>query len=340
MGVVGCPNVERNFDGRIYLRRVSKQKKVAKASRNRRFAVDVQVNEELTNGDWRRMIVDTNITAREALDLIIDVYDLDAFVAERLIFYYTTHTGAGNNKQFVDIRDEQRLDTLGMFTDENGNHGNDVTLETLTLCVKLRKGDEVEEDCSCDSDFMLQWMPKVGQAMRDTYHWIPITEKLYLVMDNAGGHGTSDAKDIYVNAMKEYNVEIIWQVPRSPETNMLDLGVWMSIQSAVTRVHHNRRSHVDALATSIEDAWTGYLSEKAFHNVHRRLKVVLQSIVKDEGGNELVEEHRGKLFRDATIIDLTSVDDEEDINLETNLHDNDHEELEDDLLDVDSDIGM
>ena len=86
MGVVGCPNVERNFDGRIYLRRVSKQKKVAKASRNRRFAVDVQVNEELTNGDWRRMIVDTNITAREALDLIIDVYDLDAFVAERLIF--------------------------------------------------------------------------------------------------------------------------------------------------------------------------------------------------------------------------------------------------------------
>ena len=80
--------------------------------------------------------------------------------------------------------------------------------------------------------------------------------------------------------------------------------------------------------------------KKSFENVHCRLKVVLQSIVNDEGGNKLVEEHRGKLFRDATIIDLTSIDDEEDINLETNLHDNDHEELEDDLLDVDSDIGM
>ena len=91
--------------------------------------------------------------------------------------------------------------------------------------------------------------------------------------------------------------DFAWQVPRSPETNMMDLGVWMSIQAAVTRVHHNRRCHVDASATSIEDAWTGCLSEKAFKNVHRRMKIFLQSVVKDEGGSKSVEEHQGKLFK-------------------------------------------
>ena len=38
---------------------------------------------------------------------------------------------------------------------------------------------------------------------------------------------------------------------------------------------------------------------------HRRLRVVLSCIVDDKGGNSLVEAKRGKLFRDATIIDLT-----------------------------------
>ena len=59
--------------------------------------------------------------------------------------------------------------------------------------------------------------------------------------------------------------------------------------------------HHDTLAKSVDDAWDTYLNEGAFENVHGWLKLVLQSIVKDEGGNRLVEEHRGKLFSDATI---------------------------------------
>ncbi|KAG7375038.1 hypothetical protein IV203_014133 [Nitzschia inconspicua] len=54
----------------------------------------------------------------------------------------------------------------------------------------------------------------------------------------------------------------------SPETNMLDLGIWMNIQAVVTRVHHRRGSHPDALARSVEDTWNNYLSSSAFQNVH------------------------------------------------------------------------
>jgi hypothetical protein len=68
--------------------------------------------------------------------------------------------------------------------------------------------------------------------------------------------------------------------------------------------------HHDALAKSVEEAWDGYLSQNAFPNVYNRLRVVLACIVDDNGGNRLVESKRGKLFRDATIIDLTDEDDQ------------------------------
>jgi hypothetical protein len=87
---------------------------------------------------------------------------------------------------------------------------------------------------------------------------------------------------------------------------MLDLGVWMSLQSAGRRCHH------DALAKSVEDAWNGYMSQEAFHNGHKRLRFVLACIVEDDGGNRLVEPKRGKLFRDASIFYLTDEEDQND----------------------------
>ena len=75
--------------------------------------------------------------------------------------------------------------------------------------------------------------------MRETFHWaVPVGELLSLMMDNASKHGTSDAKTQYADALKECNIEIIWQILHSPETNMLDPGVWMSVQMTVMETHH------------------------------------------------------------------------------------------------------
>ena len=99
-------------------------------------------------------------------------------------------------------------------------------------------GDEVEVDCSCDSEYMLHAIDQVGKAIQNAYHWIAMETKCYLVMDNAGGHGTNDAIQQYTNNLrKNYNIAIIWQVPRSPYTNVLDLGIWMSLQARVEREH-------------------------------------------------------------------------------------------------------
>ncbi len=56
--------------------------------------------------------------------------------------------------------------------------------------------------------------------------WVPWTELIYQVMDNAGGHGTQEAIEEYTRrALVEFNVVIIWQSVCSPEANALDLDI-------------------------------------------------------------------------------------------------------------------
>lgn len=311
MGVVACPQLEKGFDGRVLLERVSRQKQLSRSSRNTRFSVDVHCNEEIKTGKWKRFI-EPGQTVEMVLDTVQTIYDLDEFVCDRLVLGFDTYSATNGKKRWKELSATAVLEHIGMRTNEEGNQVA-VTIDDLMLMVQLRPGDIVDEDCSCDSSFMLEKVPTIGAALRAAFHWVPRHEKIYLCMDNAGGHGTKEAIDEYTGILwNDFGVEIIWQVPRSPETNMLDLGVWMSIQTAVTRVHHGRRCQHYALAKSVEEAWSDYLSPASFQNVHRRLGVVLTCIVDDEGGNSLVESKRGKLFRDAILEDTAESEDNQD----------------------------
>ena len=53
LGVVAAPRTEHLFDGRILLERVSRRKTLLRSSRNKRFSVDVHVNEEVGAGRWK-----------------------------------------------------------------------------------------------------------------------------------------------------------------------------------------------------------------------------------------------------------------------------------------------
>ncbi len=292
LGVVACPQEQHKFDGRIMLERVSRQRKLTQSSRNQNFSDDVLVNEAIKKGEWRDELFVYGMTFGELKERLVERYALDNYVVERLEALYLKWTARGI-KKCKPIGDSEELS--GTTRDENGLE-RPLSIQDIQLFVKMVKGDVVEEDVSCDSRFMLDIVPRVAEEMRKKFHWIPEEQKLYLVMDNAGGHGTAEAIQEYVNVLRTRNIEVIWQIPRSPETNMLDLGVWMSIQSAVCKAHFMKRCNGEALARSVMDAWETYLSVQAFKNVHGRLKVVLVCIRDAEGGNELVETKRGKLF--------------------------------------------
>lgn len=81
LGVVACPNPEHDFDGRVFLKRVSNREPAQRTSQNKKFSVDIDVNKEIKNGGWVECVND-NMTVAEALENIYTNYDLDEFVSE------------------------------------------------------------------------------------------------------------------------------------------------------------------------------------------------------------------------------------------------------------------
>ena len=170
--------------------------------------------------------------------------------------------------------------------------------------------------------------------MREKFHWLKKDEVAYLVMDQAGGHGSNDAIDEYRRTLKEkYNVEIILQVPRSPYTNVLDLGVWCALQSIVEKQHRGKRCQASALVETVADVWRTTEISRILTNVFDRMKKVLVLIVEAEGKNDLVETKRGKRFRSLDRWHLpplesaaAAIDDEADA---AHIDDDEEEEVED-----------
>jgi hypothetical protein len=151
----------------------------------------------------------------------------------------------------------------------------------------------VERDCSCDSNCMLQKMNLIRAEIPCHTPWIPRDRSINLILDSAGGHGTRAAKEQYTRKLLEnHNIIIKWQPPRSPELNVLDLGLWMSLQSAVEKKQRDQRRTQDALALSVQEAWRD-LPVASINKVFSRIPVVCQLIVVEGGDNLRVEDQRG-----------------------------------------------
>ena len=180
-----------------------------------------------------------------------------------------------------------------------------LTIDDLKLYVCVPRGTNFQEDTTCDSEFMLDLTRPIGKAIRDKFHWLPMATPISLFMDNAGGHGTEEAKTEYIRILKEdFNIIIEWQVPNSPELNLLDLGVWCAIQHVVEQLHRLRVMSCDSLAKSVVEAWEKINSEK-LTNVAARWIKVLHLIIKGAGTNDLVETERGKKFNPLTPTEYT-----------------------------------
>lgn len=292
-------------NGKIFLRRVSKMKKAKKTSYSQKLHTLGEVNDLLKGGAWKELYVD-GMTVGELLDVIVNFYDINDEVADRLCFRYETI--ARKNKKTCDLSYEEedtKLEDLQMREMQGTTvTGRELTIQDLDLFVRTKKGDEVEVDCSCDSTFMLSVMRDVGVSVCNYFFWIPRNKNgrllltVYLIIDNAGGHGTNEAIQEYRSMLKEeFNIVLLAQVPRSPETNLLDLGVWRSMQSYVETLSYRRLQSVEAIAEATEKAWDEFPAEK-IEKVYKRWLLVLKLILKDKGGNRYVETHRGKLTSD------------------------------------------
>ena len=208
---------------------------------------------------------------------LAEQYLLEPGVSGRLVIRSYTGTGKKKKKKYI-YKDGDAIPTQDALT-----------LEGYTLMVRSKKGDEREIDTTCDSKFMEMVMPEVGRAIREQYHWVPLSTPIFLYLDNAGGHDTKEAIDKNIKTLKDdFNVILVHQRPRSPATNMLDLGVWMALQNVVEKLHFRKRMEAKALCNTVEEAWRQLDSIK-LQNVYNHWKMVLDLIIKDNGGDRLIK---------------------------------------------------
>lgn len=83
--------------------------------------------------------------------------------------------------------------------------------------------------------------------------------------------------------------KIVNQMAPSSKRNMLYLGVWLSLRSAVEKAHQMKIYNSEAFAHSVIEAWDKLLNESVFVRGCDRLKEFLVLIGTANGGNEMVE---------------------------------------------------
>ena len=150
----------------------------------------------------------------EVAKIIGSTYGLNDVIISRLVFTYETYVGQNGNTNtktvYIEEQDDLFIGNRSRRNDPNIAAPIPITIDDLTMKVRVRIGDLIESDDTCDSEFMDAAMNRVAEAIRAAYEWVWPTEPIYLVMDNAGGHGTNEAVKKYKDRLKyRYNIIII-----------------------------------------------------------------------------------------------------------------------------------
>ena len=82
LAVVGRPLPHRNFNGKIYMERVSKEKFVATKTAQSNFLFDAVINSEIKNGAWKDLISINNTEISTLRDIVTNAYNLDGYVSD------------------------------------------------------------------------------------------------------------------------------------------------------------------------------------------------------------------------------------------------------------------
>jgi hypothetical protein len=294
-GIVSKPYPEHNFDGHIMIKRVSEKHVTKKTSYNTGYDDSYHINSLLRDGEWMfTCTIDDNTSIQEVLSEIHCIYGLEDSIIEKLCFSYYSHNSNGKKEVKRILSDDSNSLLIGnrYLTDENGSRRL-LTISDLQLHVRIPSNTEIQRDTTCDSKFMLETVHDVGTSIRASMHWIHPDEPITLFMDNAGGHGTNLAKEEYVRILsKKYKILVEWQIPNSPDTNILDLGFWATHQAIVERMHRLKRMDADSLARTVIDAFR-LVDRDKISRIYDRWEYVLELIVQGEGTNDLVESNRG-----------------------------------------------
>jgi transposase len=142
-------------------------------------------------------------------------------------------------------------------------------------------------DVNMDGDLFMKIVTEnVIPDIRKKLKW---AKEVIVQIDSAGGHRVKESLDALnvVGARGKLPIRFITQPTRSPDTNVLDLGIWRSMQSRVVEVKYSSESDkkmAHRIVDAVEVMWREY-DPVILNNIFITLPAILEEIYKNEGGN-------------------------------------------------------
>ena len=85
IGVIAEPDENQQFDGKILIERVSKERELTRTTYRNNFHHDRHINDALKSGEWKELYPDDpTILTSEFIRLIADSYDLEEEMEDKL----------------------------------------------------------------------------------------------------------------------------------------------------------------------------------------------------------------------------------------------------------------
>ena len=159
----------------------------------------------------------------------MEQFELDDDVRSLLMFHYATNAGEGEDTCKTNLREIENMEGQRTIMPVDGMMVRALTLDDFNLFVEI-SADQVVVEVSCASVFMKAIMGDIIAAFQEKMHWVPAEKEIYLMMDKEA------IREYKAQQKEKHNVVVHSQCSRSPETNALDLSIWMCLQTQTKKL--------------------------------------------------------------------------------------------------------
>ena len=132
---------------------------------------------------------------------------------------------------------------------------------------------------------------EVAPGLRKAFPQARGAPEVWVQSDNAGGHGTiKDRAEIVDTLWSKFKIKVVWQPAQSPDLNVLDLGLWRSLSTAVDKLNKSKRDNVDALWQTCEKSFEDWGKfnegeESVIQRVYTKLDAIADFVIESGGDN-------------------------------------------------------
>ena len=92
MGIVGPLNLEHGFDGKIMMKRVSRQKESKITTHHQRFSMSYIINQLIKDGEWKENCLMPGMATWQLFNTLQDTYDLEDKTTVSLVLTYQSYS--------------------------------------------------------------------------------------------------------------------------------------------------------------------------------------------------------------------------------------------------------